>query len=343
MKQKLLFILLTFVAVLPVSAQCTGTFNIFTEDFEDNGNTLNGGAGRYTSPANFYDPATDDDYFGRVNGNTEEYYLTDTSSGLIANSETPYTGYNGNFFYAGEDMDDTGAPIGTPDGLATKEVAFSGINIVGALNLCFSGLFARGETDGCGASTYDDVDYIKVFYNVDGAGEVLGLQFSANLTCNGDNFNEPLQHDPNMDGNGDDGVALTEALTEFGFNIPVTGTSLALRIETSMSAGSEEIAFDYFRVFSDTATLSVKEKNLEDALAIYPNPSKGLIKLTSATNLELSHATVYDILGKKVKAINLENAALNTTIDLTSLTSGIYIININAKDGQKVTKKLIIK
>ena len=56
-------------------AQCTGSFTIFMEDFEDNGNTVNGGAARYSSPFDFYDTAGDDDYWGRVEGLSEIYYL----------------------------------------------------------------------------------------------------------------------------------------------------------------------------------------------------------------------------------------------------------------------------
>jgi hypothetical protein len=237
-----------------ISAQCTGAFTIFTEDFEDNGNTENGGFGRYTSLSDFYDTASDDDYWGRVHGATEEYYLTDMGSGETANSVVSYIGWNGNFFYAGEDLDDIGATIGFADGQDEKEIFFDNINITDATNMCFSGLFARGENDGCTASTYDGADYIEVFYKIDTGSEIKALCFNPDLECNipGDISNEPLHHDPNCDGDGGEGTLLSNTFQEFTFNIAGTGDQLDLRIEIHMDAGSEEVAIDYLRIKSDT-------------------------------------------------------------------------------------------
>jgi len=249
-------ILVATISIGDLSAQCTGSFTIFTEDFEDNGNTVNGGSARYSSPFDFYDSASDDDYWGRVEGSTEAYYLTNVSTGLTANTVVPYSGWNGNFYYAGEDMDDVGASIGNPDGNDIKEILFTNINITDATNMCFSGLFASGENDPCGSSVYDDADYINLYYNIDGGGDVLAMCFNPDLECNipMDISNEPLHHDPDCNGDGGEGTLLSAAFQEFTFNIPGTGNSLDLRIEIHMDAGSEEVALDYFRIRSDTAT-----------------------------------------------------------------------------------------
>ncbi|NNE25914.1 MAG: hypothetical protein HKN09_03660, partial [Saprospiraceae bacterium] len=235
----------------PIQAQ----FTIFTEDFEDHGNSANGGAGRYTSTNDFYESASDDDYWGRVNGNTEEYFLTNVGTGLIANTQDPYDGFNGNFYYAGEDLDDTGGTIGNPDGSAIKELSITGINITGGTNLVFKALLAVGDDDGCTASEFDSGDYIRFYYTIDGGVEQTGICFAAALNCpgGGNTANEPLFDDPDCNGDGIDGsVMYTSTFAEFQYTIPSVGSSLDLRVEARMNSGDEEIAFDFFRVESDT-------------------------------------------------------------------------------------------
>ena len=249
-------LLLFFMLALTFSASAQIT--IFTEDFETNGNTINGGDGRYTSLNDFHDGVTDDDYFGRVRASDEEYFLTNTASGIDADASNNYIGQSGDFFYAAEDLDDTGGSIGSPNGSTFKDLSITGINITGGTNLAFKGLFARGETDGCGTSTYDTEDFVEIYYEIDGGGEVLALCFNPDLECNvpGDISNEPLHHDPDCDGDGGEGTVLTNTFTEYGFSIMGTGASLNLRIRVRMDAAFEEFAFDLFEVESDTPVSS---------------------------------------------------------------------------------------
>ena len=282
-----------FISTPFLSAQ----FIIFSEDFEDHGNTANGGLGRYSSPNDFYITSTDDDYWGRVRASDENYFLTNASSGLIANSNVSYTGQNGSFFYAGEDLDTQGASIGTPDGSAVKEIIFTGINIYNATNMTFKGLFARGENDSCASSAYDQGNYIEIYYDIDQTGEALGMCFNPDIECNipDDVTNEPLHHDPNCDGDGGEGTILSNVLSEFSFPILGEGLSLDLRISVNMNGFNEEVAMDFFRVESDT--------QVDDP----PTISEGI-------NLELVNSSIYlnglqqglilkDVLGKcwKVK------------------------------------------
>ena len=232
-----------------LQSQCTGTFTIFTEDFEDNGNTENGGFGRYTSPFDFYDGGSD--FWGRVQGSNNEYFLTDAGSGSNISSLNPYMGYMNNFYYAGEDLDDTGASTGVPDGNDIKQITFTNINIGGATNMCFSGLFAAGNTATCGSNGYDAADYLRIFYTIDSGSEVEAMCFNYE-NCQGDAFNEPIARDPECDGNGLGGITLTNMFQEFTFSIIGTGNSLDLRIEAHMDAADEEIAFDFFQIKSDS-------------------------------------------------------------------------------------------
>jgi hypothetical protein len=123
--------------------------------------------------------------------------------------------------------------------------------------LTFKGLFAGGNENACGGNAYDASDYMKIFYSIDGAPEVEALCFNNDEECNGaaDTTNEPLHHDPNCDGDGGEGQMLMNDFSEFSFAIP-DGNSLALRIETHMDSGNEEIAYDHLRIEAQTVTPS---------------------------------------------------------------------------------------
>lgn len=334
MKQKLLFVAIFSMIATPLFSQTM----VWQEDFETDGDGT-----RYTSSSEFYDSASDDDYFGRVFSDLS-YYDGSVDSGFDININAgAYTGFSGQFYMAGEDLNDTGGTVGTPDGIDYKDVTFTGININGGSNLQFRGLFARGDTGGCGSSRYDITDFVELYYNVDGAGEVTAMRFSADLECSapGSQFNEPLHHDPDMDGDGGEGTMLSENMQEFTFNIP-DGSTLDLRIRVRVDAGNEEFAFDNFRLFSDT-TLSTVDVNLENGITLYPNPSNGIITLEKGNTLTLNNATVYSILGAQVATFDLSTMSTSKTLDLTSLKSGIYMIKISGQDGTITTKKIIIE
>ncbi|MFD0965184.1 T9SS type A sorting domain-containing protein [Pseudofulvibacter geojedonensis] len=334
---------LLFTGAFLIGSYATfGQTELWSESFEDDGV----GAGRYTVSSQFMRTDSDDDYFGRVDAQTLIYQDGNTPSGfpINVNAVGNYMGANGSFYIAAEDTDNTtGTIIGTADGLDEKIVTFTGIDISGGTTLTFTGLFARGETDACGVSTYDDTDYIRVYCQVDGGADNLIMQFAPDLECNipADVTNEPLHHDIDMDGDGGDGPVLTNTLTEFSASIP-DGSTANIRLEIHMDAASEEIAFDYLRIMA-TNPLSVSNESLEKGVQVYPNPSNGLIKIKKANGIELTTLEVYNLLGDKVQRINLTNMDTIKTLDLTNLASGIYITKIQDVSGAILTKKIVIE
>jgi hypothetical protein len=242
------FSILLFLGGLPAlsSAQV-----IWSEDFETNGENT-----RYTSPNLFFGAFGNDDYWGRSDGNAMTYddpaapgsAIAVIGTGSPGNQTGAYSGFTGTYLFVGEDLDDTGG-AGNPDGSPVKEIIFSNIDITGYTDLTFKGLFGAGVENSCGSSQFDGDDYIKVFFEVDAGGENSGLCFHADIGCQGpgDVTDEPLHFDPDCDGDGGDGVMLTNALQEFSFPIP-EGSTLNLRIEVRADADGEEVAFDNLRV-----------------------------------------------------------------------------------------------
>ena len=90
-------------------------------------------------------------------------------------------------------------------------------------------------------------------------------------------------------------------------------------------------------VFTSGNIVSVNENQLNN-FSIYPNPAtegRIVIQTQSAGSLEV---TVFDVLGKSV----LHQKLANHTLDVSSLKSGIYMVQISSNNGT-ATKKLIVK
>jgi len=86
-------------------------------------------------------------------------------------------------------------------------------------------------------------------------------------------------------------------------------------------------------------------KFLEDGIALYPNPSSGVVNLVlnlqKSTNLSVD---VVNILGQKVKSFVIKDASLNqqASIDLSAYSNGIYLFKISTENAS-ITRKIIIK
>ena len=86
------------------------------------------------------------------------------------------------------------------------------------------------------------------------------------------------------------------------------------------------------------ATLSNSDINTIAGLKIYPNPvSNGTLFIETSANAEKT-VTVFDVLGKQV----LNTTTSNDTINVASLHTGVYIVNIT-EEGKTASRKLVIK
>jgi predicted extracellular nuclease len=89
--------------------------------------------------------------------------------------------------------------------------------------------------------------------------------------------------------------------------------------------------------FTDCNTASVKNNQIA-GLEVYPNPVRGsIVNITTAANAD-KNISVFDVLGKKVMQTELSGQTLN----IGSLTSGVYIIKIT-EQGKTATRKLVVQ
>lgn len=269
MKTNLPITFLKVTSIIPSLILCLISFNLeaqtvfWSEDFETDGTGT-----RYMAAGQFLDgdDGSAEDFFGRVENVAGVLtFVNDCGGGGVLDITNPFSGQSGNFFMAGEDMDDTGG-CGNPIGADDREVTFlaangHGINIMGASEMTFRILVANGADNICGGATsrWDVGEGLKVVYSKDGGAEVEALCFAPNLECNipGDNTNEPLNLDLNCDGDGEDGF-VNNVFSEYTFIIPAGGNSLDLKVLIDADAGDEEIAFDNLRLESINVPLPVE-------------------------------------------------------------------------------------
>ncbi|MFT4755603.1 MAG: 2',3'-cyclic-nucleotide 2'-phosphodiesterase (5'-nucleotidase family) [Vicingaceae bacterium] len=190
--------------------------------------------------------------FSYPNGNgvgtsTQDFFDRTDSVGAPLQEVFNYTGFNGSFFIAGEDI----------DGALTSslgQVYLDNIDISGKSNLQFTAAFASGtniDIDGA-------ADSISVEVRIDNGNWVVVGRFradSSTFTSSSGPFNGQFAEDTNGDGYGD-GTRLTGNFTDFSWPIMGSGDSLDVRISMDLQSGDEEAAFDHVRVSGSNATPS---------------------------------------------------------------------------------------
>jgi len=93
---------------------------------------------------------------------------------------------------------------------------------------------------------------------------------------------------------------------------------------------------------ANQSLLAVNESNMNDKIKIYPNPASSYIILQrdseSLTNLTIR---ITDVLGKMVFTKTITSPTNNESVNIRSLPTGVYMLNIQAGDSN-VVKKLVI-
>jgi hypothetical protein len=75
---------------------------------------------------------------------------------------------------------------------------------------------------------------------------------------------------------------------------------------------------------------------------VFPTVSDGNINITSKESIEKTELNVYDLSGKIVYSDILNLSFKNTSIDLSGLQPGLYILKFSM-DNMKYTHKIVIR
>lgn len=94
--------------------------------------------------------------------------------------------------------------------------------------------------------------------------------------------------------------------------------------------------------FKNDGILSVKDKNISK-FKVYPNPvTDNKLTIEVPNNEKISSIEMYNILGTKVMTRSEVNSA-NKTLDVSNLSSGLYMLKLNDTDGNTLAIKKVIK
>jgi len=87
--------------------------------------------------------------------------------------------------------------------------------------------------------------------------------------------------------------------------------------------------------------LSVDENELNNSVRIFPNPVVDNLNLTNSSGINIQSIYFYDVSGRIVKSMNINNSPLYLSFDISEFASGVYFMILNSDIGQ--LKKQIIK
>ncbi|MFN6039716.1 MAG: DUF4397 domain-containing protein [Bacteroidota bacterium] len=113
------------------------------------------------------------------------------------------------------------------------------------------------------------------------------------------------------------------------------------------TANQNGAAFALIAVLADgtviilSNTTSINETVKNDVVNMYPNPASDMVNLNLKSG-QINEVKFFDATGREVLNMNSSKLNAGNSVDVSSLTKGIYSVIINSNEGV-VTKKLIIQ
>lgn len=129
--------------------------------------------------------------------------------------------------------------------------------------------------------------------------------------------------------------------TEYVITPWVAGqSSITYKFEV-IAGGGNNLYLDNINI--NAWNVGVEELETEIDLSLYPNPADNSFNLSSTdTDVRWNSLELYDLSGAKVLSRQLYNSQLNETVDVSALSSGLYIVRLNSDKGS-VHRKLMVK
>jgi hypothetical protein len=128
---------------------------------------------------------------------------------------------------------------------------------------------------------------------------------------------------------GKDGLETAQLTDRFG-NVVVANL-----LETS-SVRSTLFTENYRIVLKNKPTVSVNEENLVESTTLYPNPASNSLLIRHGN--DVSSIDVTTMLGSNVVSFSPKNNETNSTLNVSNLSSGTYIVRILSFNNSIETK-----
>jgi hypothetical protein len=125
------------------------------------------------------------------------------------------------------------------------------------------------------------------------------------------------------------------------FDVPPAGNALQSNLGTytpSLDTGVDAYPLDFPFQMYGAEVLGVNDNTLSSQVSVSPNPAVNTVTISNRSNINLSTVQIYNIEGKLLQTVSVDGSS--TTLDISSLASGIYMVKISSEQGI-ATKKLI--
>lgn len=116
-----------------------------------------------------------------------------------------------------------------------------------------------------------------------------------------------------------------------------------LRYSVAPTAAGDQVLFQNAGTINDIRFIFVEALSTEefDTSSVFiSNPVKDELTI-EGLNQNIKQIAVYDLLGKQVIYSNLGDDVSSTKLDVSTLTSGMYIVKLQVENGASVTKRIV--
>lgn len=108
--------------------------------------------------------------------------------------------------------------------------------------------------------------------------------------------------------------------------------------------GIRYVSADVYMMMVDDFKITSSALNTNDVLAskfsTFPNPVKDLLTLTNGDGVQILAIKISDLNGRVVKTFNYSDAMSERQVNISDLSSGMYLMNISSDQGT-ATKKIV--
>ncbi|HRG89180.1 MAG TPA: T9SS type A sorting domain-containing protein, partial [Chitinophagales bacterium] len=129
-----------------------------------------------------------------------------------------------------------------------------------------------------------------------------------------------------------EGNAVTTAVTDSFYNPTETGN---YTVEITDANGCKATSSPLYYVY-----LSVDNINTEVSFTVMPNPAKSEVLISTNLNKGFN-ANIYSLTGVEIATYAATTNTLQVNVD--ALQNGIYFIRITTRNGQTMTRRLIVE
>lgn len=130
----------------------------------------------------------------------------------------------------------------------------------------------------------------------------------------------------------------------YGYYPVINGTTV-IYVTNDQTGDCSITSVTLDRTFSDCSFLDTVGMGLavndiiENRIATYPNPVNDILYVESLD--EMTSISLFDLSGKRVLQVNAPER--NTTLDLSEMLEGMYLMVVEMEDGRAVTDRIIIE